>query len=74
MGINTAVHFPVAGQDVMNRVGEILAPKESWGEWAESVKQKKGTTRSGMRTLIMQQSIRDDDWNGHIQAYTGFAI
>lgn len=69
MGINNSVHFSVADQDVMDRIGDTLAPKEPWGEWKDTLeKAKKGKTRSGMRSLTMQQSIRDDGWQGHIQA------
>lgn len=69
MGINNSVHFSVADQDVMDRIGDTLAPKEPWGEWKDTLeKAKKGKTRSGMRSLTMQQSIRDDGWQGHIHA------
>ena len=68
MGVNYTVDFRTKNLETMNKVGETLAPKESWGEWSEKLLRREGDVFSGMRTLTMQQSTRDDGWKGHIQA------
>ena len=68
LGINLSVDFGVKDLDSMSKIGEALAPKKCWGEWAKKLQNETQDVRSGLRTLIMQQNIRDDKWKGYIQA------
>src|SRR3989337_289929 len=36
LGINRRVHFSVGDEATRNRIGQILAPQEAWGEWASA--------------------------------------
>jgi hypothetical protein len=73
-GLNYSVHFRVADGKALDAVGDALAPKEPWGDWAKVLnaenKQEKfvGRRRGGLRTLIMEQTARDDGKPGYIQA------
>jgi hypothetical protein len=70
VGINREIHFETAGQSVRDRVGDVLAPKEPWGDFIET----NGRRTGGLRALAMEQSIiregrmtRSDGRFGHIQ-------
>jgi len=67
VGINRTVEFPVSGIEMLDRIGERLAPQEAWGEWASHIK---GTLEKhgGMRSITMEQRQLDDRENGHIRA------
>ena len=69
MGMNLKMDFPVKDVDTLCQIGERLAPKDPWGDWAGALKREEDDDkRSGLKTLTMQQSTRDDGCNGHIQA------
>jgi hypothetical protein len=69
VGINREVHFETASEATRDRVGDVLAPKEFWGDFVKSGGEKAG----GVRSLIMEQSIaregrraRTDGKFGHV--------
>jgi hypothetical protein len=71
VGINREVHFETASEGARDRVGDMLAPKDFWGDFVQSGGQRTG----GLRSLIMEQSIpkegrlaRIDGKFGHIWA------
>jgi hypothetical protein len=53
LGINREVHFETASEAVRDRVGDVIAPKDFWGDFVRAGGQKTG----GVRSLIMEQSI-----------------
>jgi hypothetical protein len=56
VGINREVHFETASEAARDHVGDVLAPKHFWGDFVQSEGQKTG----GLRSLIMEQSIRKE--------------
>src|SRR5208337_654392 len=56
VGINREVHFETASEAARDRVGDVLAPKDFWGDFVQSGGQKTG----GLRSLIMEQSIQKE--------------
>jgi len=56
VGINRDVHFETASEAARDHVGDVLAPKEFWGEFVQSGGQKTG----GVRSLTMEHSIRKE--------------
>ena len=54
MGINRDVQFETASEAARDHVGDMLAPKDFWGDFVKSGSQKAG----GMRSLVMEQSIQ----------------
>jgi hypothetical protein len=69
VGINREVHFETASEAARDRVGDVLAPKEFWGDFVQSGGQKTG----GLRSLIMEQATtkegrhrRTDGKFGHV--------
>jgi hypothetical protein len=71
VGINREVHFETASEAARDRAGDVLAPKDFWGDFVESEGQKTG----GLRSIIMEQSIakegrraRVDGKFGHVWA------
>jgi len=53
VGINREVHFQTQSEAVRDHVGDVLVPKEVWGDFVQSGGKRTG----GLRTLIMEQSI-----------------
>jgi hypothetical protein len=53
VGLNREVHFETASEGARDRVGDVLAPKDFWGDFVRSGEQKTG----GVRSLIMEQAI-----------------
>lgn len=68
MGINRRVHFSVKDEETREAIGRTLAPHEPWGEWMPKIELERGARHGGMRTLIMEQSVRDDGRRGYIRA------
>lgn len=68
LGINRRVHFSVGDEDARNRIGQILAPQEAWGEWASCIAGKKDGKHGGMISLTMAQENLDDREIGRIRA------
>lgn len=54
LGINRELHFPTTDEAQWHKFGDLLAPKEPWGDVAF----KDGKRRAGMRSLTMQE-IKD---------------
>lgn len=68
LGINREVHFRVGDQATRNRIGQLLVPREPWGEWGKLIDAGSIENHGGMRTLVMEQRNLDDRKIGHIQA------
>jgi len=68
MGINRRVHFSVGDETTRNRIGQVLAPQEAWGEWASAIASKKSEKHGGMISLTMSQEDLEDRELGHIRA------
>jgi hypothetical protein len=70
MGINWTVHFSVVTVAVRNKIGNLLAPKEPWGEWKKDMEgeAEKLETIGGLRSLTMMQTRRTDGYSGSISA------
>lgn len=58
MGINRQMHFSMESEEKWHTAGHKLAPKELWSEVLE---------KPGMRSLIMEESIRRDGLKGYIR-------
>lgn len=70
IGINRLIHFDCGSFEVREKLGNILAPKEPWGEWGSQMVGEPGMTagHGGMDRLSMVQRRRPDRHSGHIQA------
>lgn len=68
LGINMQVHFDVGSFDVRDRIGNSLAPKKPWGDWAPLLSSGEAEKHGGMISLTMQQKSVDDRVSGYIQA------
>lgn len=66
LGINRQVHFQVASPDVRDAIGFRLAPPDAWGDWGRHISARSDQKRGGLRSLIMQQQVFDDDRTGYI--------
>lgn len=53
VGINRDVHFDCGSIDKRNHIGDVLAPKECWGDFLTADDQRLG----GVRVLTVEQSI-----------------
>ncbi|HLQ94553.1 MAG TPA: hypothetical protein VK148_31425 [Xanthobacteraceae bacterium] len=53
VGINRDVHFDAGSRQALDRVGDILAPKEVWQDFA----MRDGKRIGGLRSLTMEQAI-----------------
>lgn len=59
MGINRLVHFNV-GEAERERIGELLAPREPWGEWGKKVSSGEGAKHGGLMSLtLIQRNVTD---------------
>jgi hypothetical protein len=70
IGINRTVHFNVASFEERDRIGNLLAPKVPWGDWARDLAGEPGKreTVGGLRTMTMMQTARKDGHRGTISA------
>jgi hypothetical protein len=66
LGINRQVHFDVGSAEIRDRIGEMLAPKEPWGDWAPDLSAGDERTRGGMSSLTMVQRKLEDRDRGAI--------
>ena len=57
LGINRTVHFRVRDSRARHRIGQMLAPKGAWGEWAKSLGMD--GNHGGMTSLTMTQLSLD---------------
>jgi hypothetical protein len=57
VGINRELHFDSGSFETREAVGDRLAPKEAWGEWAPQIAGPKNTTleHGGLMRLVMRQ-------------------
>ncbi len=67
LGINRLVHFSVGSEERRNRIGNILAPLDPWGEWGKAMAASPPDIRGGCVNLTMQLSRKEEDHKGHIQ-------
>lgn len=74
VGINYVVNFRVASFEVLNKFGDLLAPKEPWGESGKEMNLSApkrnpplppGSRHGGLRSLTMVQNFRSDGLSGH---------
>lgn len=68
LGINLEVHFDVGSHKARDDIGEQLAPKKAWGDWASSLTTGSDPHRNGMTSLTMQEWKDDDRPRGFIRA------
>lgn len=72
MGINRKVRFDVGGLKERDRLGRMLAPREAWGAWGETLAKDEGKGASGLSILTLRQGHDlDDRASGHIEARIG---
>jgi hypothetical protein len=64
MGFNLNATLKWDNIDKWHRFGDILAPKESWGDFLTD---GDGKRRGGLRGLIMERAGVPGDWKGHIR-------
>jgi hypothetical protein len=57
VGINREVHFSTPTEEAADRIGDTLAPKEFWGDFTNLDGNKVG----GLRTMVMEQSIKKEN-------------
>jgi len=60
LGINRVVSFDAGSDEARDKIGNVLAPKQPWGDWAADLEKGNGPARGGMRSLTMQQTVVDD--------------
>jgi hypothetical protein len=63
VGINREVHFSAGSSVAADRIGDELAPKTFWGEFANVNGKKVG----GLRSLVMEQAILSTDGNKRLR-------
>jgi hypothetical protein len=56
VGLNIDVHFPLSSEKARDHIGDVLAPKDFWGDFVKRDGEKAGGTRS----IVMEQSIFKD--------------
>jgi hypothetical protein len=69
LGINRTVHFSVGDEATRNAIGRMLAPTKPWGEWGTEIENAPKELRGGFRSLVMQQTRKEGDVAGHVQAH-----
>jgi hypothetical protein len=68
-GINRVVDFDTEKPEIRNRIGELLAPTNSWGAWAPKITYDLAAPRrGGVALLQMMQTPRDDGFEGSVTA------
>ena len=67
MGINRLVHFSVGTEERRNRIGQILAPLEPWGEWGKEIAESPPERRGGCIDLTMRLPRIGEGYKGHLQ-------
>jgi hypothetical protein len=72
-GINREVHFDAGTANRWESIGDMLAPKQFWGDFLRA---EDGTKLGGMRVLVMEQAItvrgrstRQDGLHGWIRVH-----
>jgi hypothetical protein len=70
LGLNREVHFDAHSFAVRDAVGNLLAPKEPWGDWANELRNTSPITGggSGLTSLSMNCPRPPDEYPGYIQA------
>lgn len=70
LGINRSITFSCGTEERRNKFGEMLAPRDPWGDWGIEIGKSQGPkeVHGGMIRLIMRQQPRSDGIEGHLQA------
>jgi hypothetical protein len=68
VGINRDVHFDAGSERARDRVGDVLAPKDFWGDFVR----RNGEKAGGMRSLVMEQSIAIGGQRTRIDGFKGW--
>ena len=53
VGVNRDVHFPAGNRPAFDYVGDMLAPKEFWGDF---LRKEDGARCGGLRSLVVEQA------------------
>jgi hypothetical protein len=69
VGLNLDIHFPVGSDRARDHIGDVLAPKDFWGDF---VKTKDGEKAGGVRSLVMEQSIVKDGRRARLDGLFGW--
>lgn len=67
LGINRLLHFSVGSEANRNRIGNLLAPLQPWGDWGKEIASLPPTARGGVTNLTMLQKVETEDYRGHFQ-------
>jgi hypothetical protein len=60
LGINFITRFDAGSQSIRDKIGELLAPRESWGDWGKLVSSGEGAKHGGLQSLTMiQKNVSD---------------
>jgi len=68
LGLNREVHFDAGSLEARDRIGDILAPKEFWGDFVTH----DGRRAGGLRTLVMEQSIGINNHSARLDRKKGW--
>ena len=68
LGINFTAHFDAGSQSIRDKIGELLAPREPWGDWGKLVSSGEGVKHGGMQSLTMIQRNVSDRPAGSVSA------
>lgn len=68
IGINRLVHYKLGNFAERDKLGEILAPREPWGDWGNQLKNTADEINSGLVSIAMKQGTNlSDRKHGHIE-------
>jgi hypothetical protein len=68
LGINFLTHFDAGSRSIRDKIGELLAPREPWGEWGKLVSSGEGAKQGGLQSLTMIQRNVSDRPAGWVSA------
>jgi hypothetical protein len=68
LGINRLVHFDVGSFERRDKIGELIAPREPWGEWGKAVSSGFGDRHGGLQSLTLVQKDVEGRRSGWIKA------
>lgn len=78
VGLNYIAQYKLPSLAAFHAIGDKLAPKNVWGEWGEILLKPAETTKhgqtnvnkrsGGLRSMVMEQTVRPDDLDGSIRA------
>jgi len=67
LGINRKIEIP-STMEKNEAVGNLLAPKKPWGEWASSISSGTDENHGGMRNVTMEIRNLEDREKGYVRA------